>query len=422
MTTNNHHLQTKINKLLLIVFGIILLGCSAIEIDLRKDDILNKQLLGESNEYLILSHAIAQRIAAKGTTKISNQEAIEKVVSFSLQSGIKKDDSFSINSCDTWYSPRGLDLYYEIKFSSSRGEGYAVVSTDERVPDILCFVERGSLKDTSYNNGLKMYFRALQQYIENKTAKEYAFSTIQTKVLPSFESGLWTFSHTVYDTCTINYRKYVENWGQTFPYNSRINGANAGCTVVSVAQIMAYHKKPYNNFTTVDWTAMAADSLNYLIPYLYEDLYNSSIDATTNSMVVFLDAAGYTLGALYDGYNFNVLLNALSYGPTILTGKSGMLGMGHAWIADGLFYKRYVTYDIYTLEYNDQIYEYETNLSNEISLAKLVHFDWGWDGFSDGWFSDCIVDPDNAISYDFIDDPEANSNYGFNLKIISYIY
>ena len=49
-------------------------------------------------------------------------------------------------------------------------------------------------------------------------------------------------------------------WAQSYPYNDKlpyISGtyqkAYAGCTLIAMIQIMAYHKKPYQNVTTADW-------------------------------------------------------------------------------------------------------------------------------------------------------------------------
>lgn len=354
--------------------------------------------------------------------QITQNRAIEIARDFALKEGIAQREDFLFKSCKLRSSEKILG-YYEIEFISNNENGYTIITADKRTSEVICFVEKGALSDTLLIEPLKYFFRNIPRYLHTITKKndnsQYK-SIHNTKSIPAFDPNVWTYSTTVYDTCTTQYQYSVVNWGPGNPFNSLI-GNFAGCTRVSVAQIMAFHKKIYSNYimNTVTWNEMITNESHPLIPRLFKDLYDN-IGTTTSSMRSFLENNSYTVGSIHNGYDFDLIVNALIYGPTIITGLPGPYSIiGHSWIIDGAYLYTCHIYDIYTLEYNGEILEYYL-YHNDYCIQRL-HYDWGYYGYSDGWFAGGVFDEDNEIQYDNLIDPADGQNYAHSIKIISYI-
>lgn len=56
----------------------------------------------------------------------------------------------------------------DIQENLSGKEGFSMVSADRRIEEVFAFSEYGSLNDTTYNEGLKMFCKGLPYYIEDK--------------------------------------------------------------------------------------------------------------------------------------------------------------------------------------------------------------------------------------------------------------
>lgn len=101
--------------------------------------------------------------------------------------------------------------------------------------------------------------------------------------------------------------------------------------------------------------------------------------------------------------------------------------LGHAWILDG--YSRHeVTRKIYVSNpnYNPNIiYNPEPQYildRTEVRDTKLLHFNWGWDGNCDGWFSYGCFQTNNAETYDdTTENNDKNRNYCNDIGLIYHI-
>lgn len=164
-------------------------------------------------------------------------------------------------------------------------EGYSLVSADCRVPGVLAYTEQGSIADTATNNGVKLFLERLALYMEYEIASFNTDSLYGVVVArhtasksgwieddpfrylyipndyyvpdPDFE---YQGERDYNETSTSLYPLTVTQWGQGAPFNTLLPvvgtpmpGGNAyvGCAMVAVAQIMAFHKRPYGELATV---------------------------------------------------------------------------------------------------------------------------------------------------------------------------
>jgi hypothetical protein len=406
-----------------------------------------------TNDPVVLtkSEAVALAVQQKGTYKITEDEALQNLDRFRVSDLGGEETGINITDVVLRKKPgTEKELYYEVVFESEKGAGFSLLSADERTDHILCYSEVGALSDTSFNKSLKFCLELVKLYIEEQTKEELAIDslvlsaraksinlaeigTVNTKAMPYFDpnnpgSGGWTYARTDVTTTVSERLKTVTTaWHQRFPFNAYLpllypntsdtTRAYAGCVMIAVAQIMAYHKKPFSNYiTTAMWPTMISNystsvDLKNLIHDLFNNMvisYNASGSSSTQTRARnFLNSNGYTAGPIID-YSYNNVWNALTYGPTYISGGQAV-GDGHAWVVDGARTTNTVSADVYQCLYNGNIYE--NTLQNYSISSKIVKYNWGgWNANHNTWFND------NAFVWD-----ATGGNYNINVKIIGSI-
>ncbi|MEG0892077.1 MAG: C10 family peptidase [Bacteroidales bacterium] len=355
---------------------------------------------------------IAVKVKKKGTYKIEEEEAKKMLAEF--RGDLTKSGNKVIKSSKLKKSRSNQSLYYEMEFST-KGGGYAIVSADERVPEVLCFVEQGQIEDTINNPILKEYFRMVAFYVESNTRRDLNLDSLchsfkkknaemLTKSLPAFDPNVWTYQMPVYRIDSIIRIKTVPvKWGQSAPFDI----SPAGCSSVAVAQVMAYHKKAYKDIVLGSsmWNAMIQNNLHSAIPVLLEDIkddlywFFNSITPFMSGVRSLLQDNGYSMGDICKEYNFDIILEALKYGPTIISGMESLTS-GHYWVIDGVKKTTHYSFDLYTYQYGNKVFEHYD--LKYVLTPKYVHFNWGWRGQHDGWYSSNVfsyIDND-ATMYD----------------------
>ncbi|MDD3945803.1 MAG: Spi family protease inhibitor [Bacteroidales bacterium] len=402
----------KITKsVILIAFSILISNCNKVETypDVESPLLINKNVF---STVLTKSESIALRIAQNGTYKISPEKAI------SMVREELKDENICFKSCLLRKTNKDKIGYYEITFSGSKGDGYSIVSADERIPEIICFVEKGSLSDTINIEPLKYYMRAIPLYIE-ESIKDYknldslrasAISKLQsnipaTKNIPHFDPNVWSLYGTYIDSTCVKIEHNTPSWSQTGPLGNNINYSWGICGVVAVAEVMAYHKVTYINTLTYDynlWLDMLngdEDSLACLGADIFHDIYwlFNLVAPLPSTICSFFNNNGYSASS-QSGYNYYDLMDYIvDDGPAILLGFEGpiipevwSITEGHYWVADGIDYKLFSPYDVYYLIYNGNIlyhYVYYDNYS-----FNKVYLNWGWGVSSNGWFTSGVFE------------------------------
>ncbi|WP_321437223.1 thiol protease/hemagglutinin PrtT [uncultured Bacteroides sp.] len=298
-------------------------------------------------------------------------------------------------------SGSGNDAYYYV-FNAGYGNGFVVVSGDDRVTEILGYSSSGDFSmdsiPSNFRSWLNIYQNELQLLMDNSTTSASTLESVSDNI--STNSILPLLGQT--------------KWNQGAPYNSLCpkNGGNStytGCVATAIAQIMRYHQYPTNGtgtktYTsetiskalTVDFSATTYDWGNMVDKYTGNEtdiqknavatlMYHCGVAAnmdygTSSSAAYDEDAAiglinylGYdpNLRTIYRDYysadEWEVILkNELNSGRPVLYGGGNNNNGGHAFVCDG--------YDV-----ND-----------------LYHFNWGWNGYCDGYYALTSLKPNST--------------------------
>lgn len=400
---------------------------------------LQENISGKETKEITLKMSVDEANAIKikktGSFIIPESEAIEMVRQRYMKDALTKSgDNCIIKSCQkvplptmqTKSSTDEVPGYYVVEFISEGKEGFSMVSADRRIEEVFAYSEYGSLSDTAYNEGLKMFCEGLPYYIEEKIERfntDSLYNVVSDR-LASTKSGwiddgpihylymqqgflpdpdyVYMGEETIGDLGTEYGTILTTQWGQGYPYNNKlpyIEGASyqrayAGCVIIATAQIMAYHKKPYQNITTSDWsnfsrTAQCYDEkLQDCILSIFNAIPNKNI-TTTGTGAYHGDAKNFLSNqgfqTTYTSYSVDLAVAALQHGPALVTGFNPTTGKGHTWVVDSQRHGTNTTYDKYEKDDGYDIWRIYVEKTAE-SGPYWVHCNWGNYSSSDGWF------------------------------------
>ena len=282
-------------------------------------------------------------------------------------------------------------ILYAVNLGNNNG--YLLVSADVRVPGVVAYIEKGSYSQTQtdVSPGEKVFIEGLHDFFVSELEKSSLFDSFEP-VGPVGPYGTWEFDEYVGPLLSTT-------WGQGSPYNMFCYTdaglqAVAGCVAIAIGQIVAYHQYPslYSGHT-YNWNAIlqnsyvtSSDSVaSESVAHLVHDiglLVHMSY-GTTGSGATF-DNVEYCWNAFNYHYtkmkscSFDTLMvNIQSSHPVYMKGRNSN-NEGHAWVVDGIA--------IRTFYYP----EMEDGQGNIIQLTgdsyNLIHCNWGWDGFHNGFF------------------------------------
>lgn len=311
-------------------------------------------------------------------------------------------------------------MMYVVNFDND--EGFAVLAADSRMPaDVLCITEKGHMSEE--------LFAAAKEALEGDGATDDSL-WVPMLLLASAER---TRANGVDpgDPGLIGggpggiIGPYVHTkWNQVgSPYDSLVPGPYAGCVIVAVAQIMAFEQYASTmtfNGVPCTWSAMktvytypnasyggTTAGRSQVANFLYELGKPANCNATYNAGGSPASDSDARKTLLNYGYS-NVTLH---YGPTGFTDVlhsivrnqlfaghpaycGGMINIssGHVWVIDGYF-------------------------------AGLYHINWGWGGYSDGYYTCGVFDTSQRDSFASIDSGYEMSDahfYTFGFVVITY--
>lgn len=360
-------------------------------------------------------------------------------------------------SCRTKPSTRaegGTDtLYYVVNFED--GAGFALVAADDRLGDrLLAVTEQGSYTagERSGNDGFDLYVDMLELAAnipikDSVMMRDSTFREFDKEFEIEDYYSAW-HSKTAYVPVKWGQGK-APNYSSIYPYNKYCYNQDgalcpAGCAAVATAQIMAYHKKPgsykvtfdgSNATKTIDWEALTAcvGGLWYYWPIdMADDVAlllreigkqsNMTYDPKGSSADLQHSRFGFSAFG-YDQnpgrkYTFEDVRTDLDAGrPLYMRGDTSNPGEGHAWVVDGYKY-RYHYYRVYKDTENGR--EYYTN---ETTLYRYIHINWGWNGSDNGYFQDNVFKVNGAYEYDSMYDPDQNqAEYKYGLMLMTGIW
>lgn len=425
-THANNPLNSGCISIFMLLFLCLSFSCS--------NEDMQENLSGkEANEITLkmsVDEANAIKIKKTGSFAIPESEAIEMVRQRYMKGALTKSgDNYIIKSCkkvslptmQTKSSTDEVPGYYVVEFILDGKEGFSLVSADRRIEEVFAFSEYGSLNDTVYNEGLKMFCEGLSYYIEDKIESfntDSLYNAVSAR-LTSTKSG-WIDNpplHYLYmqqgfipdpdyvymgeETIGTDGNEYgtilKTQWGQDYPYNNKLpyvegsyyQKAYAGCAVIAIAQIMAYHKKPFHNITASDWTSFSQtaqcynEKLQDCIYMIFNEIEKESVKSTgttirTEESNKFLKNNGYrTTFSTYSDTNITC--------PAYVRGTNPKTKAGHAWVVDSQRRSLYTTYDKYEKDDGYDIWRiYIEKYAEDGAIS--VHCNWGNLGYSDGWY------------------------------------
>lgn len=292
----------------------------------------------------------------------------------------------------TGRSPEAADEPFHI-FNLNDGNGYVVIAGDDRAQTVLAYSDSGSLDFSSMPETCKAWLQQYADQILSLPTEQTASATerktpliySQTPVAPLLKS----------------------KWDQAAPYNNlcptdKTTGSRCltGCVATATAQVMYHHRYPERpvgtityddnaqgltrtfDFTTVgafDWDAMT-------------DTYSSaSPDNSKLAVATLMNAAGH---AMRMQYSPNTSMTAIRYAIDAL--------VNHFDYDKNIHYyeRRFMTdqewVDVVTAEVQAGrpiIYDGRNTSMGHSFVCDgydgkgFYHFNWGWSGMSDGYYS-----------------------------------
>lgn len=279
------------------------------------------------------------------------------------------------------------------------GGGFVVVAGDDRARSVLAYSDRGTFDDMSISGPCSVW---LDLY------------TCQIASLPSTsgDTGLLPLSADYYPSASIE-PLLSSRWDQTDPYNALCpvdtrSGklSVTGCVATATAQIMYYYRypeRPEGSVSYTDNTQGVTRSIDFSTITAFDwdsmtDTYDSSSSQAGRSAVATLMmAAGYA--------------SSMQYGSDVSIAYHRKAGESLA---------RYFGYDSNLHYYERRLFseaEWVDMLYAELEAGRPVlydgrnpsaghtfvcdgydgdgrfHFNWGWSGVSDGYFSLSALNP-----------------------------
>ena len=370
---------------------------------------------------LLLTLAIVSSVMA-GT--VNRQQARETAAKFMQQKGIRLDEA----SQQGKKTPAAEQPVYV--FNAVEGQGFVVVSGDDRTDAILGYTTQGSYDEDNLPPALKEWLS--QMTIEIETLQQLP----ETEAQPSAGARLASAPKAEPQQVTIHQAippliKTEWNQGNTYQrqnyntdgiYNFRLPKDGSyfpctGCVATAGAQIMYYFKCPQGPTTDVPGykndnpnvnTTNGLPATTFLwdkmkTKYTDADAYSESAEAVAELM-------------LYAGYAAK-----MRYGVDGSSANQMQLARGMA---------EYYGYDPYTLSYikraDYSVAEWDSLMYKEIAEGRpiiydgaqaadgsnghaflcdgydgagLYHFNWGWGGSSNGYFKLQATNPDGPNGY-----------------------
>lgn len=287
----------------------------------------------------------------------------------------------------------------------TNGNGFVIVSADDRALPVLGYSETGHFRSDNMPSNLQGWLQGYEDEIswviqhaemaDDSTAQLWQKLLQDTYELPRNSRAVTPLLNTA--------------WGQEAPYNVYCpSNCLTGCVATAMAQVMKYWEYPtvgtgsHSYYHNTYGTLSANFSTQY---YAWFDMPNTNPPANNTSIAALMYHCGVSVDMAYGpastggsganytaisnalityfGYDENVntyqkdnytssvwsnaLINELDNGRPILYFGTGS-GGGHEFVCDGY------------------------------SNSNYFHFNWGWSGYSDGYFMLSSLNPD---SYDF---------------------
>lgn len=396
----------------------------------------------------------------------SSSEAIEIIRDFINESGLRSslattditvDYVLNSESLRSTLDEQGVETVDTVLYIlNTQGEnGFAVISGDKRLQDILISSESGSLyanEEIEDNSGFAVflsrlpafYYSEIERFEKDPNRRREEFEIDPDHPAPDIPERKIVYSE--WKTTNSVGSLVPVQWDQSSPYNNEaplIDGqrALAGCVSIAAAQFTAYYKHPtYYNGTSLNWDLLTiharywdyqgddrkqfdtqvAKFLRGIGNTLHNNWGVKATGAWTEDIIPILRSMGYSNPSSLTDYNKDALISSLArLRPAIMEGYSekysyktgwwifkkthtGYRG-GHAWLVDGYLNQERIR----------KVIDRKTNetISSSKETRLLVHCNWGWGGLSDGYFYPGVFDSNNSVNLRSTDVEENTPGY-----------
>lgn len=369
-------------------------------------------------------------ILAASFSVVANAESVSKSEAFNTAQQYLLSKGKILNQSRTPYrSVRSVagepqSAYYYV-FNAEGGNGYVIVSGDDRTPEILGYVDNGSFDEETIPENMKSW---LQLYVDQikfladnditvdkRAMRARAMARSTRHSLPVLIKSRWDQGQPYNITCPYYYLEDDYNESTALPKKT---GPAAGCVATAMAQVVNFYKYPAKTKaiipgysitytskkngsqktvsqkaiprnTLIDWDNIqdtynwasghvankqdsAVANLMHMCGQAVQMHYGPSSGAvTSHAKDVFINMFGFDDSAYWVDRSscsidewFDLIYDELNSGyPVLFNGHSS--GGGHAFVIDGF------------------------------DGEQLFHVNWGWGGGSDGWFLIGILNPDD---------------------------
>ncbi|MDO4320717.1 MAG: C10 family peptidase [Bacteroidales bacterium] len=447
--------------LILIALLGFLAGCSDDAPQISKED--SDERIALFSDSHIRSVAAAKDIAAQIASTLNSTSRTTRSLKHDGVTTIVHNNNLSRSeSPDT--------IMYAVEFEDE--QGFVLVSAPDNMPPVIAVIESGSFNDprNAEIDAYQFCLAAAKDYIINEG--DFSKNTkVPIEIIPQ--------SYWVVDSVNYKHEPTVKGWwNQQWPYNL-YSPKSAGCTQLATLMAMSVFEEPKTiNYTftgrdknseSINWSEIKrhAESLTFspdpnnassmaqhfnlckaskeshktagrLIRQIGEIL---GVDYTKDTLSISVDynnafkAIKYylpnrefkecTLNAFHElgGYSVAIVIGLETEKDPVTKARNG-----HAWIADGIWRLGMARY-YYELEGGGL--EVPPTLPDDPSkpryiltrtegkIFEYIHYNWGWDNLSNGWFLSYIFDPSRiSIPDPYVIESSKSENFTYRTKYI----
>lgn len=414
----------------------------------------NQRVQERPNEYNLDK---TTEVVTSKTFQRSSSEAIKIVQDFVKESGLRSslvatdaivDYVLNTGSLRTTLGEQGVEAVDTVLYIVNiQGEkGFSVIAGDKRLPDILITSSSGNLfknEEIDDNSGFAVFLSRLPSFYvselerfekdPNRRREDFEHEKEFEPDAPAPNVPERKIEYSEWKTVNSIGPLVPVQWEQSLPFNNEaplIDGqrALAGCVSIAAAQLTAYHNYPsYYNGISLDWNLLTRypsywqyqgtdrskfeEQVSKYLREIGNTLQNSwGVSATgawTKDIVLMLKSMGYSNPSSLTDYEEGALINSLAHlRPAIMEGYSEKYTYkkgwwifkkthtgyreGHAWLVDGYI----------TQERTRKVINRETNetISENRETRLLVHCNWGWGGYRDGYFYPGVFESYNSVN------------------------
>ena len=353
-------------------------------------------------------------------------------------------------------------------FNNENNEGFTIVAADRSQQALVAVTEQGN-----YTYGEPTGVEPFDAYMNNVTEKLSIFpDSLSLPGIPLIPTPA-VKADTVYYNRTIVGPIITTKWGQTGIYGNLCSNGVSGCGSTAIAQIVAHHRHPayltqmYLGINNVEMIAMDWENILRHIENIgaYNEELNKYVcrcGCNYDQISLLMREIGCKAGATYNQDDLLTPANelgtitydsgcrnafmTLGYGDVIwaeyiaLSEYQSIIyneidndrpiyisafpagSLGHVWVIDGYDHKEVIV-NYFRLNpyysYGGVEPQYILDFTDVIE-SNLLHFNWGWNGNCNGWFSYGCLNPNEGSSYDSCTESN-HSSYNF-IRGVSLIY